>query len=84
MENEGCAKHRRLPDIQSERVPRNNFSLSATVSGSDQVSVDSSDLSYEDDEYFTPKHLAITAPRQSSSIVCLLTAARLYLNSAPD
>jgi hypothetical protein len=81
VENEYCAKHRRVPVNKLETVPTSNLVPSATASGSYQSSFDPYDLSSDDEEYLTPNNVAETTPGQSDRAARLLTAARLYLNS---
>jgi hypothetical protein len=80
VENEYCAKHRRVPVNQLETVPTSTLVPSATDSGSYQSSFDLYDLSSDDEEYLTPNNVAETTPGQSDRAARLLTAARLYLN----
>jgi len=54
------------------------------ASGSGQSSFNPYDLCSDDDEYFTPKHVAEMTPAHSDRSAHLLTAARLYLNSPPE
>jgi len=49
-----------------------------------QLSFDPYDLSSDDDKYLTPTNMAETTPGPSDCAVCLLIAARLYLNSPPE
>jgi hypothetical protein len=84
VENEYCAKHRRLPVTKLENTPNNNFSSSAMASRSDQSSYDPYDLSSDDDEYLMPNNVAETTPGRSDCAARLVTAARLYLNSPPE
>jgi len=84
VENEYCAKHRRLPVTKLENTPNNNFSSSAMASRSGQSSYDPYDLSSDDDEYLMPNNVAETTPGRSDRAARLLTAARLYLNSPPE
>jgi len=81
VENEYCAKHRRVPVNKLETVPSSNLVPSATVSGSYQSFFDPYDLSSDDEEYLTPNNVAETTPVWSDRAAPLLTAARLYLNS---
>jgi len=82
--NEYFAKHRRVPVNQLETVPSSNHVPTATTSGSDQSSFDPYDLSSDDEEYLTPSNVAETTPGRSDRAACLLTAARLYLNTPPE
>jgi len=80
VENEYCAKHRRVPVNTLETVQTSNLVPSATASGSYQSSFDPHDLSSDDEEYLTPNNVAETTPRRSDRAARLLTAARLHLN----
>jgi len=60
MENEYCAKHRRMPVNKPKTVPTSNLVPSATASGSYQSSFDPYDLSSDDEEYLTPNNVAET------------------------
>jgi len=84
VENEYCAKHRRVPVNKLETVQNSNFVLSATASGSYQSSFDPYDSSSDNEEYLTPNNVAETTPGRSDRAARLLTAARLYLNSPPE
>jgi len=81
VENEYCAKCRRVPINKLETVPSSNLVPSATVSGFYQSSFDPYDLSSDDEEYLTRNNVAETTPGRSDLAARLLTAARLYLNS---
>jgi len=54
------------------------------ASGSSQSSVDPDDLSSDHDEYLTPNNVAETTPGPGNRATCLLSAARLCLNSPPQ
>ena len=84
VENEYCAKHRRVPANILNTVSSRNLVPSATASGSYQSSIDPYDLSSDNEEYLTPNNVAETTPGQSDHAAPLLTAARLYLNSPPE
>jgi len=84
VENEYCAKHRRVPVNKLETVPSSNLVPSATASGSYQSSFDPYDLSSDDEEYLTPINVAETTPGRSDRAARLSTATRLYLNSPPE
>jgi hypothetical protein len=84
VENEYCAKHRRVPVNILKTVPTSNLFPSATALGSYQSSFDPYDLSSDDEEYLTPNNVAETTPGRSDRAVRLLTAARLYMNSPPE
>jgi hypothetical protein len=60
VENEYCAKHRRVPVNQLESVPCSNFILSVTASGSYQSSFNADDSSGDDMEYLTTNIVAET------------------------
>jgi len=84
VENEYCAKHRSVPENKLQSLPTSNRISSATASRSCQSSFDSYDLSSDDEEYLTPNNVAETTSERSDRAACLLTAARLYLNSPPE
>jgi len=84
VENEYCAKHRRLPVIKSDNTLNNNLSSFEMASRSGQSSYDPYDLSSDDEEYLMPTNVAETTPGRSDHAARLLTAARLYLNSPPE
>jgi hypothetical protein len=84
VENEYCAKHRRVPVNKLETIPTSNLFPSATASGSYQSSFDPYDLSSDDKEYLTPNNVAETTPGRSDQAARILTAVRLYLNSPPE
>jgi len=84
VENEYCAKHRRVLVNTLETVPSSNLVPSATASGSYQSSFDPYDMSSDDEEYLTPNNVAEMTPGRSDRAARLLTAARLYLNSPPE
>jgi len=81
VENEYCAKHRRVHVNKLETVPSNNLLPSAMASASYQSSFDSYALSSDDEEYIMPNNMAETTTGRSDCAARLLTAARLYLNS---
>ena len=62
VENEYCAKHRRVPVNKLETVPSSNLVPSAIVSGCYQSSFDPYDLSSDDVEYLPPNNMAETTP----------------------
>jgi hypothetical protein len=84
VENEYCAKHRRVPVNKLETVQNSIFVPSATASGFYQSSCDPYDSSSDHEEYLTPNNVAKTTPGCSNHATRLLTAARLYLNSPPE
>jgi len=65
VENEYCAKHRRVPVNTLETIPSRNLVPSATASGSNQSSFDPYDLSSDDEEYLTSNNVAETTPGRS-------------------
>jgi hypothetical protein len=67
-----------------EHDQHSNIFPSGNASGFGQSSFDPYDLSSDNDEYIKPKCVAETTPGRSDRAVCLLTAARLYLNSPPE
>jgi len=84
VENEYCAKHRRLPVIKSDNSGNNNLSFFEIASRSGQSPYDPYDLSSDDDEYLMPTDVAETTPGRSDCAARLLTAGRLHLNSRPE
>jgi len=84
VENQYCAKDRRVPSNKLETVPSNNLFPSATASGSYQSSIDPYDLSSDDEDYLTPNNMVEMTPGQSDHTARLLTPARLHLNSPPE
>jgi len=58
VENEYCAKHRRLSVTKHEKLQSNHFIHSAMLSQSGQSSFDPYDLSSGDGEYLMPRNLA--------------------------
>jgi len=84
VENEYCAKHRRVPVNKLETVPSSNPIPSASAAGSYLSSFDPYELSSNDEEYITPNNVAETTPGQIDRAARLWTAARLYLNLPPE
>jgi hypothetical protein len=84
VENEYCAKHRRVPVNKPQTLLSSNHISSATASQSCQSSFDRYDVSSDDEEYLTPNIVAEMAPGRSDHAACLLTSARLHLNSPPE
>ena len=62
VENEYCAKHRRVPVNKLETVPSSNLVPSGTASGSYRLSFDPYDSSSDDEKYLTPNNVAETTP----------------------
>jgi len=63
VQNEYCAKHRRVPVNTQECLPRSNLIASATAPGSCQSFFDPYDWSSDDEESLTPNDVAETTPR---------------------
>jgi len=84
LENQYCAKHRRVPVNKPHNLPSSNHFFSATASQSCQSSLDPYDLSNDDEEYLTPNNVAETTPGRSDCAAPILTATRLYLNSPSE
>jgi len=58
VENEYCAKHRRLPLTKHETILNNSLVFSAMASRSGQSSYDPYNLSSDDEEYLMPNNVA--------------------------
>jgi len=84
VENEYCAKHRRVPVNKLETVPSSNLVPSGTASGSYRLSFDPYDSSSDDEKYLTPNNVAETTPGWNDRGARLLNAVRLYLNSPAE
>jgi len=84
VENEYCAKHRRLPATKLENIPNINLISSAMASESGQSSYDPYDLSSDSEEYLMANNVADTTPRGSDHAARCLTASRHHMNSAPE
>jgi len=84
VENEYCAKHRRVPVNTLRTISSRNLVPSAIASESFQSFSDPSDSSSDDEEYITPNNVAETTPGRSDHAARLVTAARLYFNSPPE
>jgi hypothetical protein len=84
VKNEYCAKHRRVVVNKLETVPSSNLVPSAMASGSYQLSFEPYNLSSNDEEYITPNNVTRMTARFSDRAARVLTAARLYLNLAPQ
>jgi len=80
LENEYCAKLRRVPVDKHESLPSCNLVASATASGSCQLSCNTYDLSSDVQEYSMTNNVAKTTPGPSNRAACLSTTDRLYLN----
>jgi len=68
VNNEYCAKHRRMYIIKPDNVPDRNHLPSGKASGFGQLSVDrydlcTNDLCTDDEEYLTPESVAESTPR---------------------
>ena len=84
VNNEYCAKHRRMYIIKPDNVPDRNHLPSGKASGFGQLSVDRYDLCTDDEEYLTPESVAESTPRWRHGAAHLLNAGRLYLNPTPE
>jgi hypothetical protein len=84
MENEYCAKLRRVPVNKLQSLPSSNHISSATASRFCQSSFDPYGLSSDDEEYLTANNVAETTPGRSDRAARLLTAATLHLDSPPE
>ena len=84
VENEFCAKHRRVPINKLQSLPSCNPISSTMVSASSQSSFDPYDLSSDDEEYLTANNVAEMTPGQSDHAAPLLSTVRLYLNLPPE
>jgi hypothetical protein len=84
VENEYCAKRRRVPVNNLEPVPSSNLVPSAMAARSYQLSFHPYDLSRDDDEYLMPNNVPEMTPGRSDSVALLLTAARINLNLLPE
>jgi len=84
LENENCARRRRVPVNTHKRLPKSNLILSGTRFGSCQSSRDPYDMSRDDEEYLTLNNVAETTPGRSDRTARLLTSNRLHLNLPPE
>jgi hypothetical protein len=84
MEIEYCTKHRRLLVTEPENILNNNLSPYGMASRSCQSSYDAYDLSSDDEAYQIPNNVTETRPGQNDLPACLLSAARLSLNSLSE
>jgi len=84
VKNQYSTKHQHVPANKPKSVPSNNLVPSAMTSASGQSSFDAYALSSDDEQYFMNNNVAETTPGRSDDAAHLLTAARLYLNSAPE
>jgi len=84
VENEYCAKHRRLPVTKSDNTLNNNLSSFKMASRSGQSSYNPYNSSSDDEEYLMRNNVAKTTPGRSDRAARLLSAARLYLNSPSE
>jgi hypothetical protein len=84
VENEYCAKLKRLPVIKSNNTLNINLSSFEMASRSGQSSYDPYDVSSDDDECLMPTNVGEMTPGLSDRAVRLFKAARLYLNSPPQ
>jgi len=84
VENEYCANHQCLQVTKPESIPNVHIVSSAMTSRSTHCSYDQYYLSSDDAEYLMPNNVAETTHGWSDCAACLLTAARLFLNSPPE
>jgi len=77
VENEYCAKHRRVPVNTYQSLPSSDHISFTTASRSGQSSIDPYDFSSNDEEYLTPNNLAERTPGRCDCTARLLTAGRL-------
>jgi hypothetical protein len=84
VEDEYCDNHRRVPVQKPESVPSSNHVPSTMATGSSQSSFDPCQVSSDDEDYLTPHNVAEMVPRKSDRAACILTVARLHLNSLPE
>ena len=80
VENEYCTKLRPLLVTKCDKLRSNDYIPSATAAQSGQSSFDPDNLSSDDEEYLTPRNVAVTTPRRRNHTAHLLIAARLFLN----
>ena len=83
VEDEYCAKHRRVPVNITGSIPSSNFVPSVTTLGSCQSPFDPYDVCSDADKYVMPNNVAETTPGQSNCAAHLQTATRLYCNAPP-
>jgi hypothetical protein len=69
---------------KQENDQHSNHFTSAIAARCGQSSQDPYDWSNNDEEYLMPKCVVKTTPRRSDCASCLITSARLYLNSTPE
>jgi hypothetical protein len=67
-----------------ETVPSSNLIPFETASGSNQSSIDPSDLSSDDEEYLMPNNVAETIPGRSDPAASLFTTTSSFLNLLPE
>jgi len=82
VEDEYCTTKWWVAVNKLETVPTHNLVPSATAWTLYQSSSDPYDLSSDNEEYLTYSNVPETTPRRTDRAACLLTAARLYLNSS--
>jgi len=73
-----------VPVNKLETVPSSNILPAAMASGSYQPFFDPYDLASNDEEYLRPNYVAETTPGRNDPTAHILTAARPYLNLAPE
>jgi hypothetical protein len=84
VENDYCAKHRRVPVNKPESVPSSNLFPSAMATGSSQSCFYLYDFSGDSEEYTTPDNVTEMTSRCSDPAVSILATARHYLYSWPE
>ena len=84
VENEHCAKHRRVLGNTHESSTSCTLIHSGTASRSCPSPFDPYDLSRYDEQYLILNNVAETTHRQSNGTAHRSTAAMLYLNSPPE
>jgi len=84
VENQYCAKHRRLSVIKPKSIHSNNLFPSAIASGSSESLFETYHSSSDDEGYLMPENMAEMTAGLSNFAARLFTASRLYLNSPPE
>jgi hypothetical protein len=84
VENECCAKYRRISVIKPENILHRNISSSVKTSGSRYSSFDPYELCRDNEKYLMPSSFTATSPGQSDSGARLTTAAKLEFNLMPE
>ena len=84
VENKFLAIHGWVSIMKPDNILCNNLFSSAMASGSGQYSVDECDLSSDDEENLTPRHIAEMIPVRSDCTAHIMTAAMLYSSAPPE